>query len=151
MVSSGFRSSGHFQFSKSKSGWPQQPPTEKVLKSNLRFYDSTPQNFVFKTSKQSWIHLDDSEALSSDFSGLKRPCSIFDLIGFNNLIGLTDLNNLIGLTDLNSHISPKNFLIRMAWSSLAKNISIYWKNVKFWASHAGNFKNLCMLSKIRGL
>ena len=42
-------------YQKSKSGWSQQPPTEKVLKSNLRFHDSTTQNFVFKTSKQSWI------------------------------------------------------------------------------------------------
>ena len=28
-------------FQKSNIGWPQQPPTEKLLKFNLIFYDST--------------------------------------------------------------------------------------------------------------
>ena len=37
-------------FQKSNVGWPQQPPTEKLLKFNLIFHDSTKNNF-FKTSK----------------------------------------------------------------------------------------------------
>jgi hypothetical protein len=40
-------------FQKSKSGWPQQPQTEKVIKSNMLIHDSTQKNSVFKTSKQS--------------------------------------------------------------------------------------------------
>ena len=37
-------------FQKSNIGWPQQPPTEKVLKFNMIFHDST-KNFVFQTIK----------------------------------------------------------------------------------------------------
>ena len=33
-------------FQKSSIGWPQQPPTEKVLKFNLIFHDSTPKNYL---------------------------------------------------------------------------------------------------------
>ena len=40
-------------FQKSSIGWPQQPPTEKLLKFNLIFYDSTPKKHLFKTSKYS--------------------------------------------------------------------------------------------------
>ena len=35
---------------KSNIGWPQQPPTEKLLKFNLIFHDSTKKLF-FKASK----------------------------------------------------------------------------------------------------
>ena len=38
-------------FQKSSIGWPQQPLTEKVLKFNLIFHDSTPKKYSFKTSK----------------------------------------------------------------------------------------------------
>jgi hypothetical protein len=38
-------------FQKRSIGWPQQPLTEKVLKFNLIFHDSTPKNSFFKTSK----------------------------------------------------------------------------------------------------
>ena len=38
-------------FQKSGIGWPQQPLTEKVLKFNLIFHDSTPKKYFFKTSK----------------------------------------------------------------------------------------------------
>ena len=38
-------------FQKSSIGWPQQPLTEKVLKFNLIFHDSTPKKYFFKTSK----------------------------------------------------------------------------------------------------
>ena len=36
-------------FLKSNIGWPQQPPTEEVLKFNMSFHDSV--YFFFKTSK----------------------------------------------------------------------------------------------------
>ena len=35
-------------FQKSNIGWPQQPPTEKLLKFNLIFHDSTKIIFVSK-------------------------------------------------------------------------------------------------------
>ena len=35
-------------FQKSNIGWPQQPPTEKLLKLNLIFHDSTKKLFVSK-------------------------------------------------------------------------------------------------------
>ena len=38
-------------FQKSSIGWPQQPLTEKVLKFNLIFNDSTPKKYFFKTSE----------------------------------------------------------------------------------------------------
>ena len=38
-------------FQKINIGWPQQPPTEKLLKFNLIFHDSTPQKYSFETSK----------------------------------------------------------------------------------------------------
>ena len=37
-------------FQKSNIGWPQQPPTEKLLKLKLIFHDSI-NNFFFKASK----------------------------------------------------------------------------------------------------
>ena len=33
-------------FQKSNIGWPQQPPTGKLLKFNMTFHDSTEMNFV---------------------------------------------------------------------------------------------------------
>ena len=36
-------------FQKNDTGWPQQPPTEKVLKFNMIFHDSTKTFFFFKT------------------------------------------------------------------------------------------------------
>jgi hypothetical protein len=62
-----------------------------------------PPKFSFQNiiTKLGWMTLKSSVVI---FQALK-PCSLFDLIG---------LNNLIGLTDLNSPISSKNFLILMA-------------------------------------
>jgi hypothetical protein len=58
-------------FKKNDIGWPQQPPTEKVLKFNEIFRDST-QNFFFSKhpNKAEFNDMDDSEVLSTDFSGL---------------------------------------------------------------------------------
>ena len=59
-------------FQKNDIGWPQQPPTEKVLKFNMIFYDSTKKNIFSKhKDKAKFKCLDDSEVLSSDFPGLK--------------------------------------------------------------------------------
>ena len=57
-------------FQKSSIGWSQQPPTEKVLKFNLIFHDSTHQNIFSKhQNKAEFMNLDDFEVPSSDFSG----------------------------------------------------------------------------------
>ena len=59
-------------FQKSNIDWPQQPPTEKVLKFNMIFHDSTPKNFFIKhKNKAEFKCLDDSEVLNTDFPGLK--------------------------------------------------------------------------------
>ena len=54
-------------FQKSIIGWPQQPPTEKVLKFNMIFHNSTRKH----KNKAEFKILGDSEVLSSDFPGLK--------------------------------------------------------------------------------
>ena len=57
---------------KGNIGWPQQPLTEKVLKFNLIFHDSTPKKYFSKhQNKAEFKNLDDSEVLSSDFKTLK--------------------------------------------------------------------------------
>ncbi len=59
-------------FHKSNIGWPQQPLTEKVLKFNMIFQNSTPQKIYLKhKNKAEFKCLDDSKVLSSDFSGLR--------------------------------------------------------------------------------
>ena len=63
-------------FQKNDNGWPQQPQTERVLKFNLIFHDSTPKNFFSKhKNKTEFKCLDDSEVLSSDFPGLKTSAA----------------------------------------------------------------------------
>ena len=58
-------------FQKINIGWPQQPLTERVLKFNMIFPDSTPIFFPSKhQSKAEFKNLDDTEVLSSDFPGL---------------------------------------------------------------------------------
>ena len=59
-------------FQKSSIGWPQQPPTEKVLKFNVIFRDSA-QNLFFSKhpNKAEFNDMDDSEVLSGDFPGLR--------------------------------------------------------------------------------
>ena len=63
-------------FQKSSIGWPQQPPTENVLKFNVILLDST-QNFFFSKhpNKAEFNDMDDSEVLSSDFSGLRASAA----------------------------------------------------------------------------
>ena len=59
-------------FQKNDIGWPQQPPTEKVLKFNMIFHDSTQKKIFSKhRNKAEFKYLNDSEVLSIDFPGLK--------------------------------------------------------------------------------
>ena len=60
-------------FQKNDIGWPQQPQTERLLKFNMIFHDSTPQNFFSKHKE--FKCLDEFEVLSSDFSGLKTSAT----------------------------------------------------------------------------
>ena len=63
-------------FQKNDIGWPLQPPTEKVLKFNMIFHDYTQKLFFSKhKNKAKFKCLDDSEVLSSDFSGLKTSAA----------------------------------------------------------------------------
>jgi hypothetical protein len=59
-------------FQKNYIGWPQQPPTENMLIFNMTFHDTT-QKYFFSNhkNKAEFKCLDDSEVLTSDFSGLK--------------------------------------------------------------------------------
>ena len=63
-------------FQKSNIVWPQQPPTEKVLKFNMIFHDYTQKLFFSKhKNKAEFKCLDDFEVLSSDFPGLKTSAA----------------------------------------------------------------------------
>ena len=59
-------------FEKSNIGWTQQPLTERMLKFDMNFYDST-KTFLFSKhqSKAEFKNLDDTEVLSSDFPDLR--------------------------------------------------------------------------------
>ena len=70
---------------------------------NTKLKYFSPQNIEFKNQ-------DDSEVLNNDFPGLRNHCSLIDLSGLCNLIGLNSLYSLI---------FSKNFLIPMVWSSMA--------------------------------
>ena len=70
-------------FQKSSIGWPQQPPTEKVLKFNVIFCESAQNSFFSKhLNKAEFNDMDDSEVLRSDFSGFTVPDEsyVFELI-----------------------------------------------------------------------
>ena len=59
-------------FWKSEIGWPQQPLTEKVLKFNMIFHDSSKIILFSKhQNKAEFKDLDDSLGLRSDFLGLR--------------------------------------------------------------------------------
>ena len=63
-------------FQKNYIGWPQQPPTEKVLKFHMIFHDSTSKNCFSKQKNEAEFKcLDDSEVFSSDFPGLKTSAA----------------------------------------------------------------------------
>ena len=87
---------------------PQQPLTEKVLKFNMIFHDSTKKTNILQDMK---IKLN-----SNAWMTLKSSVMIFQAI---NVCSLNDLSGLNSLNDLDSLISSKNLLILMIWSSLA--------------------------------
>jgi hypothetical protein len=91
-------------FQKGNIGWPQQPPTEKLLKFNLTFHDSTKTFFSKHQNKAEFKNLDDFEVFSSGFPDLRNLISLIDLIS---------LRSLTGLNSLYSHISSKIFLMLM--------------------------------------
>ena len=63
-------------FKKSNIGWPQQPPTEKVLKFKMVFCDSTPNSILSKHQNKAEIqNLEDSEVLISDFPDIKTSAA----------------------------------------------------------------------------
>ena len=74
---------------KSNIGWPQQLPTERVLKSNIIFHDST-KAFCFSKhqSKAKFKNLDETEVLSSEFPSLTTSANW--IISLNNLSGFND-------------------------------------------------------------
>ena len=98
-------------FQKNYIGWPQQPQTERVLKFNMIFHDSTPKNFFSKhKNKTEFKCMDDFEVLTSDFPGLRTSAA--------------SLTSSASATSLASTASKalfhqKNFLILMIGSSLA--------------------------------
>ena len=62
-------------FQKNDIDWPQQPQTERVLKFNMTFHNSTTIFFFKHKNKTEFKCLDDFEVLSSDFSGLKTSAA----------------------------------------------------------------------------
>ena len=73
-------------FQKNYIGWPQQPPTEKMLKFNMIFHYSTTKNFFSKhKNKAEFKCQDDSEVLSSDFPGLRTSVALMIVTALRNL------------------------------------------------------------------
>ena len=67
-------------FQKSDIGWPQQPPTEKVLKFDVIFHDSIKKlSFSKHQCKAVFKNLNDSKVLSSDFPALKTSAASMTL------------------------------------------------------------------------
>ena len=63
-------------FQKNDIGWPQQPPTEKMLRFNMIFHDSTNKNCFSKHKNEAeFKSLDDSEVLRVDFPGFKTSAA----------------------------------------------------------------------------
>jgi hypothetical protein len=95
-------------FKKVHIGWPQKPPTENstsifMILSIFIFFQNTKLKY-FSRQIIEFKNQDDSEVFNSDFTGLKNHCSLIDLSGLCNLIGLNSLYSLI---------FSKNFLIPM--------------------------------------
>ena len=63
-------------FQKSSIGWPQQPLTEKVLKFNMIFHDSSKIILFSKhQNKAEFKNLDDFKVFSSDFPDLRTSAA----------------------------------------------------------------------------
>ena len=60
------------QFLKISISWPQQPPTQKMLKFKIIFHCSMQKKLFSKHEyKAEFKNLDDSEVLRSDFPGIR--------------------------------------------------------------------------------
>ena len=103
-------------FQKSNFGWPQQPPTEKVLKFNMTFHDSTQKKpFSKHQNKAEFKNLNDSEVPSSDFTGLRTSAA--------SMTSTASSTSMASMTSTAS-FHQKKILILMVWSSLAPKWSI---------------------------
>ena len=101
-------------FQKNYIGWPQQPLTEKVLKFNIIFHDFTQKKIFSKhKNKAEFKYLDDSEVLSSDFSGLKTSAA--------SMTSVTSTASMASMTSTASF--HQKILILMVESSLAPKLS----------------------------
>ena len=88
-------------FIKYDIGWPQQPQTERVLKFNVIFHDSTPKNFFSKhKNKTEFKCLDDFELLRSDFSGFKTSAA--------SMTSVTSAASMASMTSTASFHQKKN-------------------------------------------
>ena len=117
-------------FQKNYIGWPQQPPTEKMLKFNMIFHDSTQKNFFSKHgNKAEFKCLNDSEVLRSDFSGLKPSAA--------SMTSMTSTASVASMTS-SASIYPKNdgvWCFHQPWHqndlSLPLNVGWIFKNPLF--------------------
>ena len=97
-------------FQKSNIGWPQQPPTEKVLKFNLIFHDSTKNKYFpkikIKLNSRTWMTPKSSvvifEPLETSAASLTSPASVASLASATST----------------APIYSKNFLFLIIWSPL---------------------------------
>ena len=135
-------------FQKSNIAWPQQPLTERLLKINMIYPDST-QFFFFKTSKYrtEFKNLDDSEVLSSDFLGLKTSVASMASTGSTTSMASMTFNSLISSKKITApdgwiplatkspilvyffgmdHQKPKFSLISVPFLSEAVEVSRYY-------------------------
>ena len=99
----------------------------------MSFHDSV-KNFFFQNTKLKYfspqnIEFKNQDDLEDDFPGLRNHCSLIDLSGLCNLIGLNSLYSLIFW---------KNFLIPMVWSSRHQNDQ-YWSFFVEWFIKNLNF------------
>ena len=90
-------------FQKSSISWPQQPPTENVLKFNVILLDST-QNFFFSKhpNKAEFNDKDDSEVLRSNFTDLRTSAA--------------SMTSTTSTTSMSSMTSTASFHQKIYWS-----------------------------------
>ena len=96
-------------FWKSDIGWPQQPLTEKVLKFNMIFHDSSKLILFSKhQNKAEFKDLDDSLGLRSDFPGLRTSTvSITSTASMTSVASMTSTASIHKkITDPNGWIIP---------------------------------------------
>ena len=119
-------------FQKSNISWPQQPPTGKVLKFNMIFHDSTKTKIVSKyQNKAEFKTLDDSEVLSSDFSGLTTStASLTSSVSVTSLASPTSKALFHQITSwfwwLNHPWHQNDYYLSIFVEWIIKNPIFYW-------------------------